>query len=359
MRKSEFCQRLGLDAPIVQAPMASSTTPELVAAVSNAGGLGSHGCASFAPDRLGEEIAAIRARTNRGFNLNFFTHRAPVGDTAKEEAMRALLAPYHAALGLGDVPGARDTMAPFGRDQLDVLLADPPQVVSFHFGLPAPALVRPLQERGTVVLSSATTVAEARWLAERGVDAIIAQGGEAGGHRGTFLTEDYGAALVGTIALVPQVVDAVDVPVIAAGGIADGRGLAAALVLGAEAAQLGTAFLTTDEAGTNALYRDALAGASGEGTVVTKTFSGRPARGLRNRYVEEMSPHEDTLPDFPLAYSMNAALRAEAAARGDAGLVAHWSGQAVALNRRLSAAELVTRIMAEARALLPAAGGGA
>ena len=353
MRKSEFCQRLGLEAPIVQAPMASSTTPALVAAVSNAGGLGSHGCASLAPEKLTEEIAAIRSRTTRGFNLNFFTHQAPVPDAAKEAAMAALLEPYHAELGLGDVPTARDSMVPFDRDRLDILLADPPQVVSFHFGLPAPELVEPLQERGTIVLSSATTVAEAHWLADRGVDAIIAQGAEAGGHRGTFLTEDYGAALIGTMALVPQVVDAVDVPVIAAGGIADGRGLAAALVLGAEAVQIGTAFLTTDEAGTNALYRDALAGASGEETVVTKTFSGRPARGLRNRYVEEMSLHEDALPDFPLAYSMNARLRAEAAARGSADMVAHWSGQTVALNRRLPAAELVERIMAEVGALLP------
>ena len=356
MRKSEFCERLGLEIPIVQAPMASSTTPALVAAVSNAGGLGSHGCASLAPETLTEEMAAIRARTNRGFNLNFFTHQVPVVDAAKESAMAALLAPYHEELGLGDVPAARDTMIPFDRERLDILLADPPQVVSFHFGLPAPELVRPLQERGTVVVSSATTVAEARWLEARGVDAI-AQGAEAGGHRGTFLTEDYGAALIGTMALVPQVVDAVDVPVIAAGGIADGRGLAAALVLGAVAAQMGTAFLTTDEAGTNALYRDTLARASGEATVVTKTFSGRPARGLRNRYVEEMSPHEDALPDFPLAYSINASLRAEAAARGSADMVAHWSGQAVALNRRLPAAELVERVMAEARALLPDAAG--
>ena len=329
MLKTELAERLGLELPIIQAPMAASTAPELVAAVSNAGGLGSHGCANFAPEQLNEQMQAIRERTNRAFNLNFFAHEAPVQDTEKTETMRALMAKFHDELGLGDVPEPQPLFRPFDGDYLAALLADPPKVVSFHFGLPAAALVQPLKDAGVFILSSATTVAEARWLEDHGVNAVIAQGAEAGGHRGTFLSDDYRSALVGTMALVPQVVDAVQVPVIAAGGIADGRGMAAALMLGAQAVQIGTAFLTTAEAATNQLYRDALTAAEDTLPTVTKSFSGKPARGLRNRYVEEMRPHEDSLPDFPLTYYMNKDLRAAATKEGRGEFLAFWSGQAV------------------------------
>ncbi len=354
MKQTELCRRLGLETPIIQAPMSGVTTPALVAAAAGAGALGSHGCAAFDAAALGEQAAAIRGLTNRPYNLNFFCHQRPVMDDASAAAFRDLLQPFFEEFDLGDVPPAKDLLQPYGPDHFEVLMADPPPVVSFHFGLPEDDLWRPLQARGAAILSSATTVAEARWLAERGVDAVVAQGAEAGGHRGTFLTEDYGSALVGTMALVPQVADAVDVPVIAAGGIADGRGVAAALALalGAQAAQIGTAFLLTEESAADATYRQALGRARDEDTQVTKAFSGRPARGIRNRYVDAMTPHEDRLPDFPLPYIMNAALRATAAKQGVADIPAHWSGQAASLARPGAAAALIGRLTEEADACI-------
>ncbi len=350
MKQTEFCRRLGLEAPIFLAPMASVTTPAMVAAVSGAGGLGGHGCAAFAADALQAEITALRTLTDRPVNLNFFVHAPPVADPRREAALRDRLQPLFDEFGLGDVPAARDVLPPFDRAQLETLMADPPAVVSFHFGLPADALWKPLQDKGVVILSSATTVAEARWLADRGVDAVIAQGAEAGGHRGTFLSKDWDAAMIGTMALVPQVVDAVNVPVIAAGGIADGRGIAAALALGAQAAQMGTAFLATAEAATDTTYRQALADARGEDTAVTRTFSGRPARAIRNRYVETIGAIEREMPDFPLPYFMNGALRAAGAKQGMADLPAFWSGQAATLIREGAAADLVAALVAETEA---------
>jgi nitronate monooxygenase len=244
-----LCELLGIEHPIIQAPMLGTTTPAMAAAVSNAGGLGSHG-ASFAPGRLATEIEAVARATNRPVNLNFFCHERGEMTEAHHAALLKALAPHYAAAGVAppeDLPG-EDVGAPsFSQAHLEVLLRHPPAVVSFHFGLPEGEAVAALKAQGCKILSSATTVAEARWLEERGVDAVIAQGWEAGGHRGVFL-EPENDAQVGLFALLPQVVDAVRVPVIAAGGIADGRGIAAAFALGASGVQIGTAFISVPEA---------------------------------------------------------------------------------------------------------------
>jgi nitronate monooxygenase len=350
--KTRICDLLEIDLPIIQAPMLGSTTPNLVAAVSNAGGLGSHGATGLKGDRFVQVMAEIRAQTNRGFNLNFFTHDLIQSTPAQTERMTTLMRAYHDELGLDDVPPPKPLNMPFDAEQLENLLADPPSVVSFHYGLPTDILLQPIKDACIKILCSATTVAEARYLEAHGVDAIIAQGGEAGGHRGTFLTEQYGDALVGTMALVPQVVDAVNVPVIAAGGIADGRGMAAAIMLGAEGVQVGTAYLTMDEAGTDATYRSVLANAREDQTCITKVYSGRPARSVRNRYADEMAPYEDELPPFPITYNMNKTVRAAALKAGRSDLSPFWSGQAVALNRGGGAADLTRAIVAEADALL-------
>lgn len=356
--KTALCEKLGIDHPVVLAPMAGVTNATLVSAVANAGGLGSHGCAATQPDQLTVEIDKIRQATNRPFNLNFFVH-APPGDNAeREERLRGLLQPLFDELGLGDVPAASDDLLPFGPAHLEALLDDPPPIVSFHFGLPAPELLTPLKEKGCTILSTATTVAEAQWLEAHGADVVIAQGSEAGGHQGLFLDDPHGRndldTAIGTMALVPQVVDAVSVPVIAAGGIADGRGLAAALCLGAQAAQIGTAFLLKAETNLDPAYRTALSAATGEGTRITRSFSGRPARAIRNRYLETMLPAEGELPDFPVPLLLNAALRAKDAAAGRTDLSSFWAGQAVALAQPETAASFVEDIVEEAQTILKA-----
>lgn len=349
--RTDLIELLGITHPIIQAPMAGSTTPALVAAVSNAGGLGSLGCARFGPDDLRAQIDAIRAATNQGYNLNFFVHAEPEHDADMTAAMRARLAPYYEELGIGDVPEPTPIFTPFDDGILEVLLDMRPPVASFHFGLPDKAAMAALRDAGICVLTSATTVAEARELEAAGADAIIAQGAEAGGHRGT-VEPPYDKGLVGTFALTPQIVDAVKVPVIAAGGIADGRGIAAAFALGASGVQLGTAFLTCPESGIAPPYHDALLKGSDDSTRVTQTISGRPARGLRNRYVAEMADAEDAAIAFPLQYSLTRPLQAAAGEQGTDEFLAMWAGQAVALNRAMPAAELMERLVAEAHAAM-------
>ncbi len=312
--RTDLMELLGITHPVIQAPMAGSTTPELVAAVSNAGGLGSLGCARFGPDDLREKIAAIRGSTNQAYNLNFFVHAEPEHDAASTAAMQARLAPYYEELGIGDVPAPTSIYPRFDEAMLAVLLEARPSVASFHFGMPDRAVVSALRDAGIRVLTSATTVGEARELEAAGADAIIAQGAEAGGHRGT-LEPPFDKGLVGTFALVPQVVDAVKVPVIAAGGIADGRGIAAAFALGASGVQIGTAFLTCPESGIARLYHDALLRSGDDSSRVTRTISGRPARGLRNRYVAEMEDMEDAALAFPLQYSLTGRCRPRRARR--------------------------------------------
>lgn len=341
---NEFVRRLGIGVPIIQAPMVGPKAP-LAAAVSAAGGLGSLACAALTPEQIRSEVAAIRRETVAPFNLNFFCHTPSAPDPAREAAWRAVLAPYYEEFGLD--PAAPVTMAnraPFDAAMADVVCDLRPAVVSFHFGLPVEPLLRRVRDAGCLILSSATTVREARWLAERGVDAVIAQGAEAGGHRGMFLT-DAAASQVGTIALVPQIVDAVDVPVIAAGGIGDSRGVTAAFALGASAVQVGTAYLRCPEAGISTPYRAALAAARDEDTALTNVLTGRPARGLLTRAVRELGPVSPLAPAFPGAAVALQPLRMAAEAAGSGDFSPLWSGQAVGLSRERSAAEL-TRLLA-------------
>jgi nitronate monooxygenase len=275
--RSDLLDLLEIVQPIVQAPMSGFATPALAAAVANAGGLGSLGCVGVPLARVREQVAALRQATNQPFNLNFFVHAEPVPDPVRAAAMRAALAPFYAAYSAGPVPEPSVPLSSFSDDDLALVLDLRPRVVSFHCGVPSVERITRIKEAGCLVLSSATTVAEARALEAADADAIIAQGWEAGGHRGSF-SDSAAAGLVGTMALVPQVVDAVQVPVVAAGGIADGRGIAAAFTLGASGVQLGTAFLACPEAVTPLPHRVRLHEASDDGTVLTRIFTGRPAR---------------------------------------------------------------------------------
>jgi len=345
-----LCDLLGIVHPIIQAPMAGATTPEMAAAAANAGALGSLGCAMFAPERIKHEAQLTKALSNRSINLNFFVHASPEQDQGKTTAARDNLAPWYERMGAGEVPDAVEGHVPFNDAACDAVLEASPKVVSFHFGLPDTAIVDRVKQAGIVVLSSATSVAEARWLVDRGVDAVIAQGYEAGGHSGWFLPR--GASNVaGTMALVPRIVDAVDVPVIAAGGIADGRGIAAALMLGAAGVQIGTAFLTTPESMVAPIHKTELLNASGDDTMLSKAFSGRNARTVVNDYASEMDNVKDW-PDFPLVNAMTGPLRKTSAETGKPDAVALWSGQAVGLNREATTAETVERLVAETGACL-------
>ena len=343
MLRTRVTELLGIEHPLLQAPMASAATPALAASVSNAGALGALGSAMLPVDELRRQTAELRAQTGRPFQLNFFCHRRPQIEEQAASAARERFAALYDELGLGAPPAPSAPPIDFDDARLEALLELRPAVVSFHFGLPPDDALAAIRAAGMRVLASATTVAEAARLEERGVDAVVAQGAEAGGHRGSFLVEgDDGP--VGTLALVPQVVDAVDVPVIAAGGIADGRGLAAVLALGAGAAQVGTAFLPCPESGISAVYREALRHARADATTITRTFSGRPARALRNRLTEEL---EGVLP-YPAQLSLTAPLR-ELTPAGDPGAFqAMWSGQGAALAREAPAAEVVAAISGDA-----------
>jgi nitronate monooxygenase len=313
--------------PVIQAPMAGSQGSGLAIAVSNAGGVGSLPCALLAPDAIRAELSAVTAATGRPYNVNFFVHREPLVDTARESAWRAILTPYYQELGVDPAAVPPQTgRTRFGEDTAAVLEPFGPPVVSFHFGVPAAGLLRRVRSWGSRVIASATTVAEALYLEAAGVDAIIAQGLEAGGHRGNFLTEDLTAQL-GTLALVRQVVRAVRVPVIAAGGIADAAGVRAVLALGAVAAQVGTAYLPCPEATTSAVHRAALKAPGAEVTALTNLFTGRPARGVVNRLMREIGPMNAAAPTFPLASGAIMPLRAKAEAQGSGDFTGLWAGQ--------------------------------
>jgi nitronate monooxygenase len=332
------------DLPIVQAPMAGVQAGALAAAVSNAGGLGSLPCALLTADGIRAEIGRIRAQTDRPFNVNFFCHVQPEPDAEREQIWRALLAPYYRELNIEPPGGQGPTRAPFDADAAAVLEHFRPPVVSFHFGLPAGPLLQRVRATGAAILACATTVDEARWLESQGVEAIVAQGLEAGGHRGMFLSDDA-TTQVGTLALVRQIVRAVSVPVIAAGGIADAQGVRAALALGAIAAQVGTAYLLCPEATTTAVHRAALTSDGARHTVLTNLFSGRPARGIVNRVIRELGPIRPDIPPFPLASAAILPLRAAAEARGLGDFSPLWAGQNTTGCRAADAGE-VTRSLA-------------
>ena len=346
---SRLIALFGIEHPIVLAPMAGAMDAELAAEVSQAGGLGSLPCAMLTPAQLRDQFAKIRARTSKPVNVNFFCHTAPVLNNAREARWRDRLQPYYDELGIDpSAPVPTSNRAPFDSAFCDVIENLKPQVVSFHFGLPAADLLRRVKSAGCRVISSATTVAEAVWLEQHGVDAVIAQGFEAGGHRGMFLTDNI-AAQVGTFALVPQIADNVRVPVIAAGGIGDARGIAAAFALGASGVQIGTAYLHCPEAKISAPHRAAMQSARDDATALTNLMTGRPARGFINRIMREVGPVNDVAPEFPLAAGALAPLRAKAESVGSGDFSPMWSGQAAALGREIAAGELTKKLAVEAQ----------
>lgn len=336
---------LGIDYPLIQAPMAGVQNHALTAAVSNAGALGSLPCAMFSAEALRHELVALHAHTSRPYNLNFFCHTPPTPDAQQEAIWRETLSPYFSEYGIdpAQIPAGAGRQ-PFNADMAEVLREFCPAVVSFHFGLPAPDLLEWVRGTGAKILSSATTVDEARWLEAQGVDAVIAQGLEAGGHRGMFLTDDLHSQL-GTFALLPQIVQAVKIPVIAAGGIADAKGVAAAMALGASGVQVGTAYLLCHEATTSAIHRTALQSDAARVTALTNLFSGRPARGIVNRVMRELGCINATAPAFPLATAAIAPLRTKAEAAGNGDFSPLWAGQNTSGCRAVSAAKLTMELL--------------
>jgi nitronate monooxygenase len=334
-------QLLGTELPIVQAPMAGVQLSALTIAASDAGALGSLPCAMLTPEAMRKELEAIRAATRKPYNVNFFCHTPQAASMDRESAWRRALAPYYKEYGIDEssIP-AGPGRSPFTAEAAAVLEAYKPAVLSFHFGLPAPELVARVKKGGSKILASATTVEEARWLEAHGADAIIAQGIEAGGHRGHFLSYDLNLQ-PGIFALVPQVVRAVKVPVIAAGGVADAAGVRAALALGAAGVQVGTAFLLCPEATTSAVHRAALKSEQARHTALTNLFTGGVARGIVNRIMRELGPLSDKAPAFPLATSAIAPLRAKAEAKGSSDFSPIWSGQNATGCREVPAADVV------------------
>lgn len=338
-------QLLGIDVPIIQAPMAGAQGSALAVAVSNAGGLGSLPCAMLSLEAMRGELGAISKQTTRPYNVNFFCHMPPAASAERDATWRAALAPYYKEFGIdADQVPAGPGRAPFSAEAAEVLGEFRPAVVSFHFGLPSAELLARVKTWGAKIFSSATTVDEALWLEARGVDAVIAQGAEAGGHRGMFLSEDLSTQL-GTFALVPQLVQAVRLPVIAAGGIADANGVAAALALGAAAVQIGTAYLLCPEATTSPVHRAALKSDAARHTALTNLFTGRPARGIVNRIMRELGPIGAT-PAFPLAAAAIAPLRAAAERSGRGDFSPLWSGQNASGCKDLPAADLTRELAA-------------
>ncbi|MGE5163479.1 MAG: NAD(P)H-dependent flavin oxidoreductase [Sphingobacteriales bacterium] len=341
-----------IEHPIVLAPMAGAVDANLAIAVAEGGGLGSLPVALLNEQQMRAQLEKFRAATHKPINVNFFVHKPPVPNNAREHAWRERLKPYYLELGIdpgAPVPSSNRT--PFDAALCAAVEEINPEVVSFHFGLPEPDLLKRVKAAGCVVMSSATTVAEARWLEQHGCDVIIAQGNEAGGHRGMFLTDNL-ATQVGTFALVPQVVDAVKVPVIATGGISDARGIVAALALGASAAQVGSAFMHCPESTVLPPHRAALRSARDDGTVLTNLMTGRPARGFINRVMREIGPINSIAPEFPLAGGALAPLHAKAQAQGSGDFSSMWVGQAAALGRDLPAREVTIKLAEEAQALI-------
>ncbi|MEJ2457677.1 MAG: nitronate monooxygenase [Novosphingobium sp.] len=344
-----FSARLGLSVPLIQAPMAGTSTPALAAAVSNAGGLGSIAVGTLSPDAARRDIAAVRAATGRAFNVNLFAHAPCTSDPAREAAWLDALRPVFAQFE-AEPPAALETIYPTftgNREMLSALVDMAPPVVSFHFGLPEPDAVAALKAAGCLLLASATSLAEARLARGAGIDAVVAQGWEAGGHRGVF---DPGApdGRLGAMALTRLLVEHSGLPVIAAGGIMDGRGIRAALDLGAVAAQLGTAFIACPESSADAAYRAALASDAAKRTTMVRAISGRPARCLANRFTAfAETPGLPPVAPYPRAYHAGKALNAAAKAKGEGGFGAQWAGQGAPLSRALPAAELVALLAGE------------
>jgi len=350
-KDKRLCDLLGVDHPIIQAPMAGASTPKMAVAAASAGGMGSLGCAMQTVEQVTQDMRQILQHTNRAINLNFFVHTPPCAAPQKAAAAQDRLELWYKRFDAGDMPAPKATHYPFDDAMCDAVIKLTPRVVSFHFGLPDAVMIAALKNAGIIILSSATSVAEARYLEENGADAIIAQSYEAGGHSGWFLPRGN-AEVAGTMALVPRIVDAVNVPVIAAGGIADGRGIAAALMLGAAGVQIGTAFLATPECMASETHKNALLSASGDDTMMSKAFSGRRARTLVNKYASEMA-NVDDWPDFPIMNTLTGPIRKASAKADSPDAIALWSGQAVGLIRAASTTEVFEKLLAEVKELLP------
>jgi nitronate monooxygenase len=332
--------------PVIQAPLAGVQGSRLAIAVSNAGGLGSLPCAMLSPARLREELAETRAHTSNPYNVNFFCHTPPTPNAEHEAIWRAALAPYFEEFGIDpNTIAAGPGRIPFSSEAADLLEEFKPAVVSFHFGLPAPDLMNRVRSWGAKILASATTVDEAMWLETHGVDAIIAQGLEAGGHRGNFLSNDLSTQM-GTFALLPQIVQAVKLPVLAAGGIADAQGVRAAMLLGAAGVQVGTAYMLCPEADTSLAHRAALKSEAARYTTLTNLFTGRAGRGIVNRVMRELGPISSITPEFPLATAAIAPLRAKAESQGSGDFSPLWSGQNATRCKEIPAAELTRELAA-------------
>lgn len=339
--------------PILLAPMAGAMDAELAIAVAKAGALAALPAGMLNAEKLRSQVAQFRAATaNKPVNLNFFAHTMPVPNNAREHAWREKLKPYYAEFGIDPAaPVPTTSRTPFNSAMCEVVEELKPEVISFHFGLPGPELIKRAKAAGCKLVCSATTVAEAVFLEKNGCDAVIAQGIEAGGHRGMFLTNDI-ATQVGLFALLPQIIGAVKVPVIATGGIGNGHGIAAALMLGAAGVQMGTAFLLCPEAKILPPHREALRAARDDSTVLTNVLSGRPARGLINRAIRELGPISDIVPEFPLASGALAPLHAKAQAQGSGDFSPMLAGQGAALSRELPAGQLMEKLVSEAQELL-------
>lgn len=351
MSATDFTTRLGMTLPIIQAPMAGVSTPALAAAVSQAGGLGALGLGAMDAETARLAITRTQALTDRPFCVNLFCHRPATADPAREAAWLAWLAPQFAAFGAQAPAALKEIYTSFvaDDDMLQMLLQTRPAVVSLHFGLPPRKVLQALKAAGIYLMATATQLDEARRIAEAGVDAIVAQGIEAGGHRGTFddTVQDEG---LGVLALTQLLAERLPLPVIAAGGIMNGAGIAAALALGAQAVQLGTAFISCPESAADDAYRQALLGHDYVATRHTRAISGRPARAIVNRLVElGAAPDAPPVPAYPLAYDAGKALHAAARAQGESSFAAQWAGQGAALSRGLAAADLMAALAEEWR----------
>ncbi|MCJ7841056.1 nitronate monooxygenase [Lederbergia sp. NSJ-179] len=345
--ESRITQALNIKYPIIQAGMAGGvTTPELVAAVSNAGALGTLGAGYMSPEQTQESIRKIKQLTDQPFGVNLFVPELPDISEDVIEKANEWLRPFREELNLSEKPEVQKPSASFFEKQIEIMMEEQVPICSFTFGIPPKETVQKLKKRNTVVIGTATTVKEAMANEEHGMDMVVVQGSEAGGHRGTFMGS-FEEAMIGTMALIPQTVDHVDIPVIAAGGIMDGRGVLAAMVLGAEAVQMGTAFVTSVESGANVQHKEAILTSHEEQLVVTSAFSGKPARGVQNDFITKMAKHEKELPKYPLQNALTKQIRSEAAKQNRPEWMSLWCGQNPRSSKHQSASELISEILVQ------------